>query len=79
MIPDAVRQRLSSKPFRPFVLRLGSGETFLVRHPELVSISPGGRRLILWVAEERAVDIDLLLVESIREQGGPGKERRRSA
>lgn len=79
MIPEAIRQRLMSKPFRPFVLRLGSGETFHVRHPELVSMSPGGRRLILWVAEERAVDIDLLLVESIREQSGPGKERRRSA
>lgn len=79
MIPEVIRQRLTSKPFRPFVLKLGSGETVVVRHPELVSLSPGGRRLILWVADERAVDIDLLLVESVREQGGPGRERRRSA
>lgn len=79
MIPDAIKERLATRPFKPFVMKLGSGETFEVRHPEMVSMSPGGRRLILWVAEEKAVDIDGLLIESVREGGGNGHHKRRSA
>jgi len=79
MIPEAIKARLTSSPFKPFVLKLGSGDTFEVRHPELVSLSPGGRRMILWVADERAVDIDVLLIESLQESKRNGQQRRRSA
>lgn len=79
MIPDAIKDRLSAAPFRPFALKMGSGEKFVVRHPELVSLSPGGRRLILWVGREQAVDVDVLLIESIQEAPGIGNRRRRSA
>ncbi len=79
MIPDAIKDRLSAAPFRPFVLKMGSGEKFVVRHPEFVSLSPGGRRLILWVGREQAVDVDVLLIESIQEAPGNGNRRRRSA
>lgn len=78
MIPDAIKDRLTTRPFGPFVLKLGSGEQFEVRHPELVSLSPGGRRMILWAGEERAVDIDVLLIESLQEPNG-NRHRRKSA
>jgi hypothetical protein len=77
MIKDAIKSRLEASPFRPFVLKMGSGHQFPVRHRDFVSISPGGRHLILWVDDDRYVDIDVLLIESI-EQGGNG-HRRRSA
>lgn len=76
MIADALRERLAASPFQ---LKMGSGETFEVRHPELVSLSPGGSRAILWVGEDQAVNIDVLLVESIREIGHNGHRKRRSA
>jgi hypothetical protein len=79
MIPDAIKDRLTAQPFKPFVLKLGSGEKFEVRHPELVSLSPGGRRMILWVGDEKAVDIDVLLVESLQDAGKNGHNKRRSA
>lgn len=80
MIPDAIKDRLGSSPFKPFKLKMGSGETFTVAHPELVSISPGGRRLILWVGEERAVDLDVLLIESVQDasENGAANRRKRS-
>jgi hypothetical protein len=78
MIGDAIRDRLKASPFKPFVLKMGSGDRFEVRHPELVSLSPGGRRMILWVGPERAVDIDVLLIESIQD-APPTQRRRRSA
>lgn len=79
MIPDAIKSRLRTSPFRPFVMKMGSGDTYLVRHPELVSLSPGGRRLILWVGDDQAVDLDVLLIESIQDSTRNGQGRRRSA
>lgn len=78
MFPDAFKSRLKTAPFKPFILRLTSGESYVVPHPEFVSLSPGGRHLILWVAENRYVDIDVLLVETM-EQAPPGGRRRKSA
>ncbi len=77
MISDAIKSRLGASPFKPFAMRLTSGATYDVRHPELVSLSPGGRHLILWIDDNRYVDIDVLLVESIEQASGRG--RRRSA
>lgn len=79
MIPEAIKDRLAVRPFKPFFVKLGSGEKFVVRHPELVSLSPGGRRMILWVGNEKAVDIDVLLIESLQDAGGNGHQKRRSA
>ena len=78
MIPDAIKSRLRNAPFKPFVLKLASGESYSVRHPEFVSLSPGGRHLILWIGENAYVDIDVLLVESIEQARGNG-HRRKSA
>lgn len=78
MITDALKSRLSAAPFKPFVVRLTSGASYAIDHPELVSLSPGGRHMILWLGEDRYVDIDVLLVESI-EQKSPGRGRRKSA
>jgi hypothetical protein len=78
MLPEAVKARLKAAPFKPFDLRLTSGETYTIRHSELVSLSPGGRHLILWTGDNSYVDIDLLLVEHMSEAGGNG-HRRKSA
>jgi hypothetical protein len=78
MFHEAIKARLTAAPFKPCELRMGSGERFVVSHPELVSLSPGGRRLILWVGDEASVDIDVLLVESLRESGNNGHRRRKS-
>lgn len=67
MLPDAIKSRLHASPFKPFELRLASGSSYRVSHPELASLSPGGRHLILWVDDNRYVDIDVLLIEIIEE------------
>ena len=78
MIPSAIKSRLHAEPFRPFTLRLGSGQHYPVKHPELVSLSPGGRHLILWVDDNEYVDIDVLLVETIGTTPGNGHSKRKS-
>jgi hypothetical protein len=79
MIGEAIRERLTASPFRPFVVKMGSGETFEVRHPEVVSLSPGGRRMILWTGEETSADVDVLLIESVRDATSNGRGKKRSA
>ena len=61
---------LQARPFRPFRIRMNSGRTFDVRHPEMVKV---GRRDILifsFVSDAAEVydhwdNISLLLIESI--------------
>lgn len=79
MIPEAIKSRLTTSPFKPFVLKMGSGDEYVIRHPEFVSMSPGGRRLILWISDEESVDLDVLLVESLKDAKQNGNGRRRSA
>lgn len=82
MIPEAIKARLTSAPFKPFVLQMRSGEVFKVEHPELVSLSPGGQRMILWIGDEKAIDIEVLLIESLteaRKNGHNGHGKRKSA
>jgi len=76
VLAEAIKSRLSASPFKPFVLRLASGASYHVKHPELVSLSPGGRHLILWVDDNRYVDMDVLLVEILDQADGQGRRRR---
>ncbi len=79
VISDAIKSRLGAFPVQAVAMRLASGATYDVPHPELVSLSPGGRHLILWIDDNRYVDIDVLLVESIEQASGRGRRGRRDA
>jgi hypothetical protein len=41
MNADAIREMLRREPFQPFVIRLSSGESHEVRHPECLAIGKG--------------------------------------
>jgi hypothetical protein len=38
---------MRAQPFRPFQVKLADGRSFLVRHPEFVSVSVNGRELVV--------------------------------
>ncbi|MBI4612734.1 MAG: hypothetical protein HY720_03910 [Planctomycetes bacterium] len=38
---EALRQLVEQRPFRPIRIALHSGESFVVRHPENIGITPG--------------------------------------
>lgn len=40
---NQLRAVLHSQPFRPFALRMGDGTLHTVKHPDFISIPPGGR------------------------------------
>lgn len=54
---------MAKAPFHPFVLETGSGESYLVAHPELLWVDPHGE--VLPVRDKSGVS--LIDVESVTE------------
>jgi hypothetical protein len=75
MTTDQLKAVISKRPFAPVVLRTTGGREYRVEHPELVSFSPGGRVVHMWVAPDAGVALDVLMIESIHE-GEPRRRRR---
>jgi hypothetical protein len=54
----------TARPFRPFLVKMASGQTFTVRHPENAACDPRGRDMIVF--EGRDIhQIEMLLVEDL--------------
>jgi hypothetical protein len=67
---DDLERRLKRKPFEPFRVGLTDGQSFDVRHPELMML--GKRTAIIGVAAvpddthfDRAIDVDLFHIVSV--------------
>jgi hypothetical protein len=65
MTTDRLKEMLGVKPFRPFGLRLADGEIVRVEHPELISLSPLGRTVVVWGRNDSMKVLDLFLVTSL--------------
>ena len=59
-------------PFKPYKIQMVSGESFVVPHPDFVSISPKGSFVIFFEADESPHHLSSLLIESV----SPRKVRR---
>lgn len=62
---------VDSEPFQPFRIKMTSGETFEIRHPEMIAISRTTAHVFTSVSEDsddskqREREIAILLIESI--------------
>ena len=67
MTTEQFRRAWKAEPFRPFILKTGSGALYPVNHPEMVAVTGAGRTIA--VADASGADafaiLDLLLVEAI--------------
>ncbi len=64
MNADTIREWLHRRPFEPFELRLSNGETYQVRHPEVVAV--GKNRIAVVNPEtDQVVHVALIHVNSI--------------
>ena len=72
MTTEQFRTAWKAQPFRPFVLKTGSGATYTGNHPERVLASPSGRTVVVTTGDDAFTVLDLLLVEAI-EIGTPAR------
>ncbi len=60
-----------AEPFHPFCIKMTSGETFEIRHPENIAVSRTTAHVFQWTSDdneapkEREREISILLIESI--------------
>ncbi len=54
-----------ARPFRPFTMRLGDGQSLPVRHPEMLSYAPKHRVAVVHRPNGSFEIIDLLLVTGL--------------
>jgi hypothetical protein len=57
-------------PFKPYKIRMVSGESFDVPHPDFISISPKGSFVVLIDEDERPHHLSSLLIESVCPHNG---------
>jgi hypothetical protein len=79
MTADQIKAAWHKVPFRPFVLRTGSGESYPVNHPEALSFTPSGRTLSVWLNEYDQAIIDVASVNEFVAGPSPGRRRARKS
>lgn len=56
----------SVRPFMPFAVHLVDGRSLVVKHPELVMLTGGGRIAVVEQIEDYPEVIDVLMIVSLR-------------
>jgi len=61
---DTLRSIHTAKPFRPFQIHTGSGESYLVTHPEIIALSPHGNVAVVF---PKSNEVNLIDIHNITE------------
>jgi hypothetical protein len=68
-----IREAREKSPFEPFTVRLADGRALPVPHREFISVSPGGRRVIVYGKDDSVAMVEPLLIVSLEfGNRGPG-------
>jgi hypothetical protein len=70
MVIESIREFNRAAPFKPYEIRMASGETYRVPHPDFVLISPKASFVIFVDAKERPHHLSTLLIESVSLRNG---------
>jgi hypothetical protein len=68
---DRLARYVGAEPFRPFQIRMASGQTFDIRHPEMIAVNRRFALIFTYLsddpdkAKQREYEVSLVLVESI--------------
>jgi hypothetical protein len=65
MIIDAIRELNRKVPFRPYLLRLASGVSYSVPHPDFIAIAPKGSWVMVSDDNDHPHWISSILIEEV--------------
>ena len=65
MTIDTLRAVRGAKPFRPFEIHTGSGESYTITHPEIIAISPDGETAVVFPGPGQIGMIDIASITEI--------------
>ena len=65
LVIASIREFNRAVPFKPYRIRMVSGESFEVPHPDFISISPKGSFVVVIDEDECPHHLSALLIESV--------------
>jgi hypothetical protein len=65
---ELIKEAVNAQPFRPFTVCMADGARYYVPERDFVTITPGGRTLIIMAAPEKVKLLDVLLVTEIERE-----------
>ena len=77
MTTEALSKLHQTRPFQPFVLRLGDGQALPVDHPEMLAYAPKSRTATVYLPDGSFEIVDLLLVTGLEVPKSRGVRRGR--
>jgi hypothetical protein len=72
--PAQFKKMARSVPFRPYIIKMVSGEQFTVRHPENASWADDGPNLVVHMDGE-IYQVEMRLIETLREAKAEAKAK----
>jgi hypothetical protein len=77
MIIEALRNLTHAVPFKPYMVRMASGEKYKVMHPDFISISPSGTQVVLFDEAGQMHMLSPLLMEAATPVNANGSHKAR--
>ena len=71
MLGSTVKEFARAVPFVPFIVQMNDGRRFIIKHPDFISVSPQGGKLIIYDRNENETHLSGLLVASVKPFRGP--------
>ena len=71
MLGSTVKEFAKSVPFKPFIIRMNDGREFRIDHPDYVSVSPKGGKVIVYTSDDDETHLSGLLVASVQPLKSP--------
>jgi hypothetical protein len=77
MVIQSIREFNRAVPFKPYEIRMVSGETYSVPHSEFLSVSPKGSFVIVYGPDETPHHLSALLIERVSPVNDHRKRKKR--
>ena len=75
MVIGSIREFNRAVPFKPYEIRMVSGERYFVPHPDFAMVSPKGSFVIVFGKNERPHHLSALLIESASPLNGQHRRK----
>jgi hypothetical protein len=77
MVIESIREFNRAVPFRPYEIRMASGQRYVVPHSDFATVSPRGSYVIVFGKNERPHHLSALLIECASPLNGHTRRKAR--
>jgi hypothetical protein len=79
VVIESIREFNRAVPFKPYEIRMASGERYSVKHPDFVFVAPRGSMVIVFGKGDHPHHLSSILIESASPLNGHHRRRNKKA